>query len=66
MICALTLVLALSTLVASKDVTILVIEELNAGRKGPPYDATVIVQGLAEDAKLIDVMNKAQDDAIFS
>ena len=63
---SLAIVLALSTMVTAKDVTLLVIDKLNAGRKSPPYDNTVIVMNLAEDAKLIDVMNKAKSEGTFS
>ena len=53
-------------MVTAKDVTLLVIDKLNACRKGSPYDNTVIVMNLAEDAKLIDVMNKAKSEGTFS
>ena len=62
----LVIVLVLIVAVEVKDVTILVIKQLNAGRKGPPYDDVVIVLNLADDAKLIDVMNKAQDEGTFT
>ena len=62
----LVIVLVLIVAVEVKDVTILVIKQLNAGRKGPPYDDAVIVLNLADDAKLIDVMNKAQDEGTFT
>ena len=66
MLRSLAIVFALSVLVFGKDVTILEISQLNAGRKGPPYDSTTIVLNVAEDAKLIDVMNKAQNEGTFS
>ena len=62
----LAIVFVLIVAVEAKDVTILVINQLNAGRKGPPYDSIVIVLNLAEDAKLIDVMNKAQNEGTFT
>jgi hypothetical protein len=62
---SLILVLAFSAIFA-KEVTMLTIDQLNAGRKGPPYDSTAIIFNLADDAKLIDVMKKAQNQGIFS
>ena len=58
--------LALTALVAAKDVTIVVISELNAGRKGPPYDGKVLVKDVADDAVLFDVMKEAQHTLDFS
>merc|ERR1719312_1527953 len=62
----LVVVLSCSLVVSTKDVTILVIEELNGGRKGPPYDATVIVQGMEDSATLFSVMKEAERQGLFT
>ena len=51
---------------ADKDVDIVAIYQLNAGRSTPPYDVDITVKGLADDATLLDAMKKAQIEGTLS
>ena len=51
---------------ADIDVTLLVINPVDSGRTGPPYDAEVNVTGLDNGVKLLAAMKAAQDDGKFS
>jgi len=48
------------------DVTIHVIEEVNANRNSPPYDYTANLMNLPENTVLIDVMKNAHNYGDFS
>jgi len=48
------------------NVTLLVIEEVNAERTGPPYDYATTLTNLPDDPVLIDVMNFAEHDGNFT
>ena len=54
--------LCLASSLAEKEVRIVSINQLNAKRTVPPYDLDTNVTGLADDAKLLTAMEKAQSD----
>ena len=57
--------LCLTVAAALKDITLVGIYTLNAGRTGPPYNFTVTVTDLDDDAFLVDAMNKAMAEGVF-
>ena len=54
--------LCLASSLAEKEVKIVSINQLNAKRTGTLYDLDTNVTGLADDAKLLTAMEKAQSN----
>ena len=51
---------------ADIEVRLLVINPVDSGRTGPPYDGDVTVTGLDNGVKLLAAMEAARDDGKFS
>ena len=46
--------------------TFLVINPVDSGRTGPPYDVDITVTGLDDEATLLDAMEKAQNEGYWT
>ena len=51
---------------ADMKVRLLVINQVDSGRTGPPYDVDVYVKGLNKEVTLLAAMEAARDDGKFS
>ena len=58
--------LLFTSCLADKAVRIVVINQLDSGRTGPPYDLDITVSGLDDGATLLAAMNKAQDQGLMT